>query len=165
MTEDRVILTCNKTFCDMTQYKKSELVGESFEKLYSSREEFNTIRDIGLESLKTIGSYTDHRLLHCKDHSMIWCRFRAHTLTPENPLSRTVLSYARITDTQTHNNSLTARERSIVSALTRGLTSKQIAAELSISVRTVEDVRYRLLKKFNAKTSSELLWQFINVEL
>lgn len=165
MTKERVIVTCNQTFCDLTQYEKPELIGASFEKLYSSGEEFNTIRDIGLEALETSGQYTDNRLLNRKDGTMIWCRFRARTLTPQSPLTQTILSYSMISDSKTQTSTLTMRERSVVSGMTRGLTSKQIAAELSISVRTVEDVRYRLLKKFKAKTSTDLLWQFINLEL
>ncbi len=165
MTEERFIVACNRTFCEFTQYEKPELLGESFQKLYSSKREFESIRDVGLASLIEVGSYTDQRLLNRKDGSLMWCRFRAHTLTPDAPLSRTILSYAKIAEPQSEKKPLTARERDIILGLTRGLTSKEMANELGLSTRTVEDVRFRLLKKFEVRTSNELLWHFMNLEL
>ena len=164
MTEDRVITACNKTFCEISQHSKEELLGSSFEMLYASKAEFNAVRDIGLQSLRSKGTYMDQRILKRKDGSLIWCRFRAHTLTPEQPLSRTVLSYAQISTAQSEK-SLTARERDVVIGMTRGLKSKQIAENLGLSTRTVEDVRFRLLKKFEVRNASELLWHFVNVEV
>lgn len=53
--------------------------------------------------------------------------------------------------------SLTARERQVVGGLGRGLTSKEIARELGLSPRTIEDVRARLHKRFQVKNTTELL--------
>ena len=91
-----------------------------------------------------------------RDGSRIWCRFRARTLTPEDPLARTILSFARIGES-TPAQALTPRERQVVSRLARGLTSKETARELGLSPRSVEDVRARLLRKFAVRNSAELL--------
>ena len=90
------------------------------------------------------------------DGSRIWCRFRARTLTPQAPLTRTVLSFALIDDS-TSGPKLPHRERDILLLLSRGLTSKEMARTLGLSPRTVEDVRARLLKKFKVKNVALLL--------
>jgi FixJ family two-component response regulator len=52
--------------------------------------------------------------------------------------------------------SLTAREREVAAGIERGLSSKQIAHELSTSIRTIEHHRSRILRKMEASNSAEL---------
>ncbi len=52
---------------------------------------------------------------------------------------------------------LTPRERDIAAQLVEGKTSKQIGKQLDISPRTVEIYRARLMKKYAASTSLELV--------
>ena len=162
MTEERVIKSCNQTFCDIFGYHRDKLTGQSFRMLYASRAEFDEIRDIGLEPLKSEGVYSDERIMQRRDGTRFWCRFRAHTLTPSAPLSQMVLSFAVIADAAS-GVALTPRERQVVLLLSRGLTSKGIARELGISPRTVEDFRARLLKKFQARNVAELLAHLVGV--
>lgn len=164
MTEERVIRTCNHTFCDIFGYTKPELNNKSFRMLYSSRAEFDDIRDVGLEPLKSHGAYSDERIMQHRDGTRFWCRFRALTLTPDQPMARMVLSFAVIGEPGPAV-ALTPRERQVVMLLSRGLTSKGIARELEISPRTVEDFRARLLKKFNARNVAELLAHLVGVGL
>jgi len=164
LTEQRVIRACNQTFCALSGYERSSLLEQSVRILYASDEDFVSIRDVGMKTLIDRGNYSDHRLLRRRDGSAVWCRFRAHTLTPDEPLARTVLSYAKL-DSGVDRPSLTARERDVVRLLSQGLTSKKIAQELGLSPRSIEDVRARLLKKFNAKNAAEMLTQFINIEM
>jgi two-component system invasion response regulator UvrY len=58
-------------------------------------------------------------------------------------------------------NSLSAREMDIISHVRKGLSSKEIAALLAISVKTVEVHRYNILKKLNLKNVAALV-NFIN---
>jgi len=51
---------------------------------------------------------------------------------------------------------LTPREREVMVRVARGLRSKQIAADLDISLKTVEEYRSRILQKMEAGTSCEL---------
>lgn len=156
LTEHRVIRTCNQTFADMFGYEKDQLLGRSFRLLYGSDEEFHQVRDIGLKPLSQSLPYTDERLMRRADGSRIWCRFRARTLTPDQPLARTVLSFALIDDTRS-GPKLTPRERDVLLLLSKGLTSKEMARLLGLSPRTVEDVRARLLRKFKVKSVAVLL--------
>ena len=156
LTENRVIGACNRTFADIFGYEKDELIGQSFRVLYSSREDFDSIRDIGLTALKSGESYTDERIMPRKDGSLFWCRLRARSLTPDDPLNKVILSYADISDLRPYL-ALSARERQIITQLMGGKTSKEIARHIGISPRTVEYYRARLLKKFHASNVTELL--------
>ena len=51
---------------------------------------------------------------------------------------------------------LTAREREVLAGIARGLTNKEIAAELGISHRTVETHRESLMKKLGIRTVAGL---------
>lgn len=51
---------------------------------------------------------------------------------------------------------LTGREREVLRGIARGLTNKEIAAELGISHRTVETHRESLMRKLNIKTVAGL---------
>ncbi len=155
LTEQRIIRACNATFAEMTGYGMDALTDCSFRILYASEQEFDSIRDIGLEPLRRDGAYSDERLLRRADGGALWCRFRARTLTPDDPLARVVMSFAPIASREAPP--LTARERDVVSGLARGQTSKEIARALGLSPRTIEDVRARLLKKFKVRNAALLL--------
>jgi len=58
-------------------------------------------------------------------------------------------------------NNLSDREMQIVKALKEGLSSKEIAAELNISLKTVEVHRHNVLKKLKLKNTVSLI-NFIN---
>ncbi|WP_228156883.1 LuxR C-terminal-related transcriptional regulator [Fuscovulum blasticum] len=53
---------------------------------------------------------------------------------------------------------LTARERQVVALLARGLSSKEVAAKLAISPRTVDIYRSSLLSKFRAHNTVQMLY-------
>lgn len=54
-------------------------------------------------------------------------------------------------------NNITPKEKEVLRLLSQGLSSKEIASCLSISVHTVESHRKNLRFKFDAKNSSELI--------
>ncbi|MBV1865266.1 MAG: LuxR C-terminal-related transcriptional regulator [Rhodobacteraceae bacterium] len=156
MTQDRVITVCNETFADLVGYDPATLIGQSFRMFYSSTEEFDRVRDLGLAPLRQSGNYTDERMITHRDGRSLWCRFRARSLTPAKPLEQVVMSFAPIADTREHL-SLSKRQRQVLGLMARGMTSKEIARDLGLSPRTIEDVRARLLKRFAVKNATELL--------
>ncbi len=54
-------------------------------------------------------------------------------------------------------SSLTPREREVMSLLVAGATSKEIASDLSLSVRTVEGHRRRVLSKLRVASAAQLV--------
>lgn len=157
LTENRIIKTCNPAFAEMFGYGRKELFEQSFAILYPSFDEFVKIRDVGVEPLKRFNKYTDERIMARKDGSLFWCRVRGHTLTPEDdPLRRAVWSIADLSDSRPVGE-LSKRERQLLMHLSEGRTSKEIARMLTISPRTVEAYRAKLLKKFGAANVAGLL--------
>lgn len=156
LTKSRIIQTCNATFATMTGHNQEDLPGESFRLFYDSDRTFRDTRDIGLFPLRNGQTYSDERLLrHASGHPIL-VRFHARTLTPTNPLARLVMTFTPSTH-DAADRALTPRERTIVAGLSQGQTSKEIARDLGLSPRTVEDVRARLLRRFKARNAAELL--------
>jgi PAS domain S-box-containing protein len=157
LTESRVIRACNPAFAEMFGYAREELVDQSFAMLYPSLEEFVRIRDVGVEPLRRHNRYSDERIMARRDGSLFWCRVRGRSLTPDDdPLRRAVWSFADLSDSRGVLQ-LSTRERQIVMHLGEGRTSKEIARMLSVSPRTVEAYRARLLRKCGAANVAELL--------
>ena len=60
-------------------------------------------------------------------------------------------------DDEPSRGTLTSRERQVLRHLAEGETNKEIGAQLSISARTVETHRARLMRKLNLHSMSELV--------
>ncbi|HUC83324.1 MAG TPA: response regulator transcription factor [Flavisolibacter sp.] len=68
-------------------------------------------------------------------------------------------------DNQTGLNALSQREIEIIHFIKKGFSSKEIAENLDISVKTVEVHRYNVLKKLNLKNSAALVNYINNSQL
>lgn len=60
-------------------------------------------------------------------------------------------------------NNLSRRELDIIQLIKEGLSSKEIALQLDISLKTVEVHRYNILKKLNLRNTAALV-NFINAQ-
>lgn len=61
------------------------------------------------------------------------------------------------TDEQNKINTLSKRELEVIQLIKRGMSSKEIAAELCVAVKTIEVHRYNILRKLNLKNSAALV--------
>jgi len=161
LTENRIIKSCNQTFAHMFGYPREALLDQSFRMLYPSATEFDAMRNVGLNALRETGQYSDERIMHHRDGTMFWARVRVATPNPADPLSRAILSFADISGHRPEIE-LTPREKQVVMRLGQGLTSKEIARELGLSPRTIDDYRARLLRKFDVRNIAELLRQIMS---
>lgn len=155
VTENRTIRDCNIAFAEMFGYSRAALRDQLFAILYPSEAEFVNIRDRGVAQLREANTYWDERIMARQDGTLFWCRVRGHSFTPEEPLARAVWSFADLSADRPYVP-LTRREREILSHLSEGRTSKEIALQLDISYRTVEVYRAKLLRKFGVNNTSGL---------
>ncbi len=164
VTKDRVIQQANLRFAEMFGYECADLTGRSLSQLYPTSEEFLKIGELGLSKMCEAGRYNDERIMQRRDGTHFWCRVRGQSLTPEQPYSQSIWSFADISDTRSVTK-MTKRERQVATLLSEGQTSKEIARALDISPRTVDVHRARLMEKFNARNSLELVAHLAGIPL
>jgi len=152
----RSIERCNDRFCHMFGYRRKQLEGQSLSFLYPSTHEFEATGNLGFQQMRATGLYDDERIMKRRDGELFWCRVRGQSLQLESPFAHTVWSFADLAEKRP-TSVLSAREREVVKLLLDGKTSKEIARDLAISPRTVDNHRARLLEKFKAKNATELI--------
>jgi len=152
----RIIERCNARFCETFGFERDKLIGQSLAMLYPSEDEFHRIGEIGTGAMRVNGRYNDERIMRRADGSLFWCRARGQSLTLDDPFAHSVWSFADLSESRPLID-MTRRERQIAMLLTEGKTSKEIARDLGISHRTIESHRSRLIHKFEARNSADLV--------
>ncbi|NPA39314.1 MAG: response regulator transcription factor [Thermodesulfobacteria bacterium] len=61
-------------------------------------------------------------------------------------------------------NTLTERERQIIERICRGMSNKEIAYELNISIQTVKTHIYKIFQKLNVSSRAQLISLFLDKE-
>lgn len=154
--ENRVIRRCNAQFAETFGGATADFAGTPIAQLYPSPEEYERIGARGLTIMRQSGRYSDERIMRRCDGTLFWCRVRGRSLTPQDPFAHGIWSFADLSD-ERPVIALTPRERDVAILTARGLSAKEIGAELSLSYRTVEAHRARLLEKFQARKLAELV--------
>lgn len=163
-SEDRIILRCNLRFAEMFGNERDALEGHSLSMLYPSDTEFERIGKLGSEKMVGHGTYRDERIMRRNTGELFWCRVRGQSLDAGAPFARAIWSFADISETRPATD-LTMRERQVAKMMAEGLTSKEIARDLGISPRTIEVHRARLMTKFGARNSLELVAHLAGIPL
>lgn len=161
VSDNRVILSANSALGAMFGYHHQELAGKSFSVLYPTQDEFKRTGDRIIPIMNAKGRYSDERIMLRTDGELFWCHVTGHALDPNAPLGRGIWTFEDVSEKRPVTAQLTAREREIAALLVEGKTSKVIARDVNLSPRTVEMHRARLMKKFSAATSSELVHKLV----
>ena len=74
------------------------------------------------------------------------------------PLPLTKVDKGKISTLSLLLDELTPRELEVLADVVRGLSSRQIAAHMAISLRTVESHRMNMLRKLQVENTTELAW-------
>ena len=97
------------------------------------------------------------RLDGAQQGETFWCHVTGRALNLESPHEAGIWSFEDLSATRPVRAELTAREREVAARLLDGMTSKEIGKALVISHRTVEIYRARLMRKYAAATTAELV--------
>ena len=158
ISRDRLMLACNQQLLAMFRAQHdSQLVGRSFELLYPTHEEFERTGARIVASLDRRGYYADERIMKRLNGELFWCHVSGRALDPRQPHAAGIWSFEDLSARRKVTAELTAREREIAALLIEGLTSKRIGLKLTISPRTVDVYRARLMRKYGASTTPELV--------
>jgi PAS domain S-box-containing protein len=162
--EQRIITRCNQQFAATFGAEPDVFRNLSIAELYPSQDDFERIGDLLRQRGGQTGNYSDERIMRRRNGDLFWCRVRGRSITPEAPFQTGIWSFAAISDDRPVV-SLTPRERDVAILTCRGLSAKEIGAELNLSYRTIETHRAHLLQKFGAKKLPELVAKLTGMPL
>jgi PAS domain S-box-containing protein len=162
LSRNRVMVDCNRALCEMFETSRELLVGRSFAVLYPSLDEFERIGERIAPIMSRKGRYADERIMKRASGELFWCHVLGRALDRSQPHAAGVWSFEDLSSKRQLKADLTAREREVAAMLTEGKTSKQIGKALGISPRTVDIYRARLLRKYQAATTGELVQKLLS---
>lgn len=165
VSRNRSIVDCNQHLCEMFGSSREHLTGKSFLVLYPSADEYERIGARMLPILNASGRYSDDRIMkrvggHSKGETF-WCHVTGRALNRDDPHESGIWTFEDLSSRRPVTAELTAREREVAAHLMGGLTSKEIGRALVISHRTVEIYRARLMRKYKASTTADLVHKLL----
>ena len=161
LSRNRAIVDCNQHVCEMFGAAREQLIGQSFQLLYPSADEFERTGARIAPILNRSGTYADDRIMKRVEGRFkgetFWCHVTGRALNRDAPHEAGIWTFEDLSSHRPVKAELTAREREVAAYLLDGQTSKQIGRTLGISHRTVEIYRARLMRKYKAATTGELV--------
>lgn len=157
----RVMIDCNEQVCDMFCTSRELMMGQSFQILYPSADEFERLGRRIAPIMGAQGLYSDNRIMKRANGEMFWCHVMGRAFNRDDPHEGGVWSFEDLSALRPVRAELTAREREVAAHLLEGMTSKEIGRGLGISHRTVEIYRTRLMRKYGADSSAELVQKLL----
>ncbi len=168
LSRHRTMVDCNARLCEMFGATRQALVGQSFRVLYPSVAEFERIGKRMEPILNARGRYADNRMMRRLGglHGSIagetfWCHVTGQALNRAAPHESGIWTFEDLGSRRAVTAELTPREREVAAQVMQGLTSKEIGRALGISHRTVELHRARLMRKYAASTTAELVQKLL----
>ena len=129
--------------------------------LYPTQAEYERTGQRIVASLDGSGFYADDRVMKrlggSRAGELFWCHVSGRALDPRQPHAAGIWAFEDLSSRRALKVDFTAREREIAALLIDGLTSKLIGKRLTISPRTVDVYRARLMRKVGAASTAELV--------
>ncbi len=161
LSRNRTMIDCNRHVCEMFGASREVLIGQSFQVLYPSADEYERLGAHMEPILNAKGYYADNRIMKRANGEVFWCHVSGRALNRADPHASGIWSFEDLSAQRPVRAELTGREREVAARLLEGLTSKEIGRTLEISHRTVEIYRARLMRKYNASTAADLVQKLL----
>lgn len=165
LSRNRTIIDCNQRVCEMFGVSKAHLIGQSFQLLYPSADEYERTGQRIVPILNAKGVYADDRVMKRVDGRLkgetFWCHVTGRALNRAAPHEAGIWTFEDMSERKPVKAELTAREREVAAQLMAGLTSKEIGKALGISHRTVEIHRVKLMRKYQASGAADLIQKLL----
>ena len=164
VARERVIVDCNERALALFRGTRTDIVNQSFATLYPERKDFaRTGRRIAPLIAKR-AVFSDDRIMRRIDGTHFWVTVCGFGFNPKRPYELALWTFEDLSQREKHSDVvsfLTERERDVAALLVHGMTSKEIGRELGISPLTVDIHRANLLRKYEVKTSSDLIQRLL----
>ena len=165
LSRQRHIVDCNARVCEMFGAEPARLIGQSFRILYPSADEYERTGARIAPILNRDGVYADNRVMKrvggARAGETFWCHVTGRAIDRGAPHAAGIWTFEDLSAQRPVTAALTAREREVATQLTRGLTSKEIGRVLGLSHRTVEVHRAKLMRKYRASTTADLVQRLL----
>ena len=161
ISRNRTMVDCNRHVCEIFGASRELLIGQSFQILYPSPDEYERLGARMAPILNARGHYADNRIMKRANGETFWCHVSGRALDRNDPHASGIWSFEDLSAQRPVRAELTAREREVAARLLDGMTSKEIGRALDISHRTVEIYRARLMRKYNASTAADLVQKLL----
>lgn len=161
ISRNRTMVDCNRHVCEMFGASRELLIGQSFQILYPSPDEYERLGARMAPILNARGYYADNRIMKRANGETFWCHVSGRALDRQDPHASGIWSFEDLSAQRPVKAELTAREREVAARLLDGMTSKEIGRALDISHRTVEIYRARLMRKYGASTAADLVQKLL----
>jgi len=165
LSRHRTMVDCNRAVCEMFGAARDQLVGQSFQILYPSADEYQRTGERITPIMNTRGHYADDRLMKRLDGpargETFWCHVTGRALDRHDPHAAGIWSFEDLSARRTVKADLTPREREVAALVMQGMTAKEIGKTLAISHRTVEIYRARLMRKYQASGITDLVQRLL----
>ena len=165
LSRQRTMVDCNQVLCEMFGASRDQLIGQSFRILYPSTDEYERTGARITPILGRSGTYADDRIMKRVDGRFkgetFWCHVTGRALDPKDPHAAGIWSFEDLSARRPVRAELTPREREVAAFVMDGLTSKEIGKLLGISPRTVEIYRARLMRKYQAHSTPDLVHRLL----
>lgn len=159
----RIIRDCNDQFAGLFGYGRAELLDSSFSRLYPAVADFVRVGDMWRHHLPGGAVYYDERIMTGAKGRPFWCRVNGRARDASDPFAAALYCFEPMSRPVTESTlKLTGRQRQILTLVAQGKTNAAIAAELSLSPRTVEAHRFRLARSVGVSNSAELVAWFLS---
>ena len=161
LSRERTMVDCNQALCEMFGATREQLVGQSFQILYPSADEYERQGARMAPLLGRNGMYADDRIMKrvggATAGETFWCHVTGRAVDRSAPHAAGIWTFEDLSARKPVKAELTAREREVAAHLMDGLTSKEIGRALGISHRTVEIYRVKLMRKYQAGSAADLI--------
>jgi PAS domain S-box-containing protein len=165
LSRNRAIVDCNQRVCEMFGVTRDQLIGQSFQLLYPSADEYERTGLRITPILNAKGVYADDRVMKRVDGRLkgetFWCHVTGRALNRNAPHEAGIWTFEDLSARKPVKAELTAREREVAAHLMDGQTSKEIGKTLGISHSTVDIYRVKLMRKYQACGAADLIQKLV----
>lgn len=155
----RIIRDCNEEFAAQFGYRRDEIIGTSFARLYPGVADFVRVGHLWREHLTGGLAFHDERVMAKANGERFWCSVNGRSNQPSDPFASALYCFEPL-KRPVDALILTARQRQILSLLSQGRSSAAIATEIGLSLRTVEAHRLRLSRRLGLPNTAALVAWF-----
>ncbi|WP_175780732.1 LuxR C-terminal-related transcriptional regulator [Burkholderia anthina] len=164
VAKERIMVDCNDRALHLFRATRDDILDQSFAKLYPEQKDFATTGRRLAPLLAKHAGFSDDRIMRRIDGSHFWVTVCGFGYNPKRPFELAIWTFTDLSGDTKHpdvTSTLTERERDVAAFLVHGLTSKEIGKELSISPRTVDIHRASLLRKYEVRTTHDLIGRLL----